>query len=137
MILFILYRVHNGITDLASGVPHVDETVDLRLEELMNLEITSRQWPDRRVSIGGSDGHLIVSADKAELIRHWKAEHGEAESNGHRASSRVRIAAARRKTTTPSLRPVSSVVCWLFKFFVSSSTQVRASGHRPYPRFRG
>jgi hypothetical protein len=84
----------------------------------MNLEITSRQQPDRRVFIGGSGGHLIVSADQAGLIRLGKEVHGEAESKGHRARSRVRIAAARRKSTTPRLHPVSSVVCWLFKLFV-------------------
>ena len=92
--------------------------MDLRSEELMNLEITSRQQPDRRGFIGGSGGHLIVSADQAGLIRLWKEEHGEVESKGHRARSRVRIAAARRKSTTPRLHPVSSVVCWLFKLFV-------------------
>ena len=75
--------------------------MDLRLEELMNLEITSRQQPDRRGFIGGSGGHLIVSADQAGLIRLWKEEHGEVESKGHRARSRVRIAAARRKSATP------------------------------------
>ena len=73
----------------------------------MNLEITSRQRPHRRGLIGGSDGNLIVSADKAELIRHWKAEHGESELTGRQASFRVRIAAARRKSTTPSLHPVN------------------------------
>ena len=84
----------------------------------MILEITSRQQPDRRGFIGGSGGHLIVSADQAGLIRLWKEEHSEVESKGHRARSRVRIAAARRKSTTPRLHPVSSVVCWLFKLFV-------------------
>ena len=84
----------------------------------MNLEMTSRQQPDRRGFIRGSGGHLIVSADQAGLIRLWKEEHGEVESKGHRARSRVRIAAARRKSTTPRLHPVSSVVCWLFKLFV-------------------
>jgi hypothetical protein len=84
----------------------------------MNLEITSRQQPDRSGFIGGSGGHLIVSADQAGLIRLWKDEHAEVESKRHRARSRVRIAAARRKSTTPRLRPVSSVVCWLFKLFV-------------------
>jgi hypothetical protein len=92
--------------------------VELRSEELMNLEITSRQWPNRRGFIGGSGGHLIVSADQAGLIRLWKEEHGEVESKGHRARSRVRIAAARRKSPSPRLHPVSSVVCWLFKLFV-------------------
>ena len=84
----------------------------------MNLEITSRQLPDRRGFIGGSDSHLIVSADKAGLIRLWKEEHSEAESKGHRASSRLRIATGRRKSPTQSLHPVRSVVCWLFKLFV-------------------
>jgi hypothetical protein len=83
----------------------------------MNLEIASRQGPDRRGFIGSSRGHLIGSADQAGLIRVWKEEHG-VESKGHRARSRVRIAAARRKTPTPRLHPVSSVVCWLFKLFV-------------------
>ncbi len=84
----------------------------------MNLEITSRQWPDRRGFIGGSGGHLIVSADQAGLIRLWKEEHGEAQSKSPRARSRVRIAAARRKSPTPRLHPVSPGGCWLFKLFV-------------------
>jgi hypothetical protein len=82
----------------------------------MNLEITSRQRPDRRGFIGSSGRHLIVSADQAGLIRLWKEEHGESKSR--RARSRVRIAAARRKSTTPKFHPVSSAVCWLFKLFV-------------------
>jgi hypothetical protein len=94
------------------------DIVDLRSEELMNLETTSRPQPDRRGCIGGSCGHLIVSANQAELILLWKEEHGEVGSKGHRARSRVRIAAARRKRTSPRLHPVSSVVCWLFKPFV-------------------
>jgi hypothetical protein len=94
------------------------DIVDLRSEELMNLETTSRPQPDRRCCIGGSCGHLIVSANEAELILLCKEEHGEVESKGHRARSRVRIAAARRKSTSPRLHPVSSVVCWLFKPFV-------------------
>ena len=84
----------------------------------MNLEITSRQRPDGRGFIGGADGYLIVSADKAAVIRLWKEEHGEAKSKGHRASSRLRISAAGRKRTAPRLHPVSSVVSWLFKLFV-------------------
>jgi hypothetical protein len=84
----------------------------------MNLEITSRQRPDRRGLIGRLGGHLIVSADQAGLTRLWKEKHGGVESKGHRARSRVRIAAARRKSTTPRLHPVSSVVCSLFKLFV-------------------
>jgi hypothetical protein len=84
----------------------------------MNLEITSRQHRDRRGFIGGSGGHLIVSADRAGLIPLWTEEHAEVESKGHRARSRVPIAAARRKSTTPGLHPVSPMVCWLFKLFV-------------------
>ena len=84
----------------------------------MNLEITSRQQPDRRGFIGGSGGHLIVSADQAGLIRLWKEEHCEVELKGHRARSRVRIAAARRKSATPRSHTVNSVVCWLIKLFV-------------------
>ena len=92
--------------------------VDLRSEELMNLEITSRQRPGRRGFIGGSRGHLIGSANQTGLIRLLKEEHGEVGSKGHRARSRVRIAAARRKSPTARLHLVSSVVCWLFKLFV-------------------
>jgi hypothetical protein len=92
--------------------PRRGTIADLHSEELMNLEITSRQRPDRRGFIGGSGGHLIVSADRAGLIRLWKEEHGESKS--HRARSRVRIAAARRKSATPKLHPV----CSLFKLFV-------------------
>jgi hypothetical protein len=86
----------------------------------MNLEITSRQRPGRRGFIGGSDGHFIVSAEKAASIPLWKEERGEAESKGHRASSRLRISATRRHSRAqgPSLHPVSSVVRWLFKLFV-------------------
>jgi hypothetical protein len=84
----------------------------------MKLEITSRERPDRRGFIGGSGGHFIVSADQAGLIRLWNEEHGEVELKSLRARSRVRIAAARRKSTTPRLHPVSSTVCWLFKLFV-------------------
>jgi hypothetical protein len=85
----------------------------------MNLEITSRQQPDRRGFIGlGSGGHLTVSADQDVLIQLWKEEHGEVESKSPRAGSRVRIAAPRGKSTTPRLHPVSSAVCWLFKLFV-------------------
>ena len=84
----------------------------------MILEITSRQQPDRRGFIGGSGGHLIISADQAGLIRLWKEEHGEVESKGHGARSRVQIAAARRKSTIRRLHPVSSVVRRLFKLFV-------------------
>ena len=103
--------------NLVVGVPG-GTIVDLRSEELMNLEITSRQRPDRRGFIGGSGGHLIVSADQPGLIQLWKEENGEVESKGHRARSRVRIAAARRKSPTARLHLVSSVVCWLFKLFV-------------------
>jgi hypothetical protein len=92
--------------------------MDLDSEELMNLQITSRQRPDRGGFIGGSGDHRIVSADQAGLIRLWKKEHGGVQSKGHRARSRVRVAAARRKSTTPRLHPVSSVVCSLFKLFV-------------------
>ena len=81
----------------------------------MNLEITSKQRPDRRGFIGGTGGHLIVSANQAGLIRLWKEERGEVESKSHRARSRIRIAAPRRKSTT---RRLSSAVCWLFKLFV-------------------
>src|ERR1700722_17215880 len=104
-------------TNLVSGVPGGDNR-GFASEELMNLEITSRQRPDRRGFIGGSGGPLIVSADQTGLIRLWKGEHGEVESKSHRARSRVRIAAARRKSATPRLHPVSSVVRWLFKLFV-------------------
>jgi hypothetical protein len=86
----------------------------------MNLEITSRQRPDRRGFLGGSDGHSIVSAEKAALIPISKKERGEAGSKRHRASSRLWIAAATRQSTArvPSLHPLSSVASWLFKLFV-------------------
>ena len=109
--------MHSRTTNLVSGVPGRDNR-GFASEELMNLEITSRQRPDRRGFIGGSGGPLIVSADQTGLIRLWKGEHGEAESKSHRARSGVRIAAARRKSATPRLHPVSSVVRWLFKLFV-------------------
>lgn len=94
--------------------------MDLRLEELMNLEMTSRQRPGRRGFIGGSDGRVIVSAEKAALIPLWKKERDEADSKGQRASSRLRLSGARRQGTAqvPSLHPVSSADCWLFKLFV-------------------
>ena len=93
----------------------------------MNLEITSRQRPDCRGFIGGSGGHLIGSSDQAGLIRLWKEEHGEVGSKGDRACSRIRIAAAKRKSPTPRLHPVSSVVCWLFKLFVFFLNPCRCS----------
>jgi hypothetical protein len=105
-------------TNLVSGGVPGGDNRGFASEELMNLEMTSRQRPDRRAFNGCSGGPLIVSADQTGLIRLWKGEHREVESKSHRARSRVRIAAARRKSATPRLHPVSSVVRWLFKLFV-------------------
>jgi hypothetical protein len=116
--VFILYDIFHPIWNAKSH--HVDRgtIVDLSSEERMNLEITARQRPDRGGSIGGSGGHLIVSADQTGLTRQWKDEHGGVKSKSQRARSRVRIAGARRKNTTRRLHPISSAVCWLFKPFV-------------------
>jgi hypothetical protein len=59
--------MRNRTTNLVSSVPG-GTIVDLRSEEL-NLEITSRQRPDRRGFIGGSGGHLIGSTDQPGVIR--------------------------------------------------------------------
>jgi hypothetical protein len=121
--VFILYDIFHPIWNEKSRHESHERhrrgtIVDLSSEELMNLEITARQGPDRGGFIGGSGGHLLVSAGQAGLIRHWKEEHGEVKAKSQRALPRVRIAGARGKNTTRRLHPISSAVCWLFKPFV-------------------
>ena len=122
--------MRSSTTNPVSGVPE-GTIMDLSSEELMNLEITSRQRPDRRCFSGGSGGHLIVSAEQAGLIRLWKEEHGGVQAKSHRARSRVRIAAARRRSTTWRFHPVSSAVLLALQALSSSSIQARAAGPRP------
>ena len=53
--------------------------MDLRLEELTNLDLASGPWPERRHFIGGSDARIIMSSDEAALIRLWREKRGEVE----------------------------------------------------------
>jgi hypothetical protein len=95
----------------------------------MILEITSRQQPNRRGFIGGSCGHLIVSADQAGLIRLWKEEHGEVFASSDRG----------RKTEKRNPEAPSSQLGGLLALQACFLPQIqaRAAGRRLHIRFRG
>ena len=76
MLCFILYRSF-GATNLACQP--VEKTMEIRLEELMNLETMPRRRPNRRHFLGGSDARIIMSPDEGALIRLWQEKRGEAE----------------------------------------------------------
>src|ERR1700722_13764992 len=118
MLFFILCCMRSRTTNLVSGGVPKGTIVDFAFggtHDFGNNVKTAARPPRLH---RGSGGRLIISADQAGLIRLWKEEHGEVESKGHGARSRVQIAAARRKSTIRRLHPVSSVVRRLFKLFV-------------------
>jgi predicted phage-related endonuclease len=54
--------------------------MEFTLGNLMGLHPAAKSKLNRRLFIGGSDARIIMSPDKAALIRLWKEKRGEVES---------------------------------------------------------